>query len=182
MQCASCSELIDDDSFFCDLCGREVILCPSCNVPVTGKWCTRCGAQGIAAAAKHDPRTSSPPVATVPQASVRQVVATIVSPSARPTLRLRNRTLSLELDIADGAVLGRSASHSGAFAAFGDVSGQHCSFRYDGRSGWSVTDVGSSNGTRYNGHPIAVHATQRLEDGSFLQIASLEFFVSIGSK
>ena len=131
MQCASCSESIDDDSYFCDMCGVELTLCPSCDVPITGKWCTRCGAQGVTAATKSELRTSSPP-ATVPQASARQVTATIAMPSARPTLRPRNRTLSLELDIADGAVLGRSATHSGAFAAFGDVSGQHCSFRYDG--------------------------------------------------
>ena len=42
--------------------------------------------------------------------------------------------------------------------------------------------MGSRNGTRYNGHPIAVHATQRIEDGAFLRIASLEFLVSISSK
>ena len=107
MQCASCSESIDDDSYFCDMCGVELTLCPSCDVPITGKWCTRCGAQGVTAATKSELRTSSPP-ATVPQASARQVTATIAMPSARPTLRLRNRTLSLELDIADGAVLGRS--------------------------------------------------------------------------
>lgn len=182
MQCASCSESIEDDSLFCDMCGVELTLCPSCDVPIGGKWCTRCGAQGVVAASKSDLRTSSPPVSTVPQTVVRQVAATIASPTIRPMLRLRNRTLSLELDIADGAVLGRSAAHAGAFASFGDVSGKHCLFRYDGRSGWSVTDVGSTNGTRYNGHQIAVNSTQRLEDGAFLQIASLEFLVSIGSK
>lgn len=183
MQCASCSELIDDDSFFCDLCGREVILCPSCNVPVTGKWCTRCGAQGVSAAVKLNSRHGATPVVAVPTAGVSHAAPTIgLGPAAQPTLRLRNRTLSLELDIADGAVLGRSGTHAGVFAAFGDVSGRHCSFRYDTGAGWSVTDVGSTNGTSYNGHPIAPQAIQHLEDGSFLKIASIEFLVSIGSR
>lgn len=183
MQCASCNERIDDDSFFCDLCGKGVVLCPSCNVPVTGKWCTRCGKQGIAATG--NPKSSLPaaPVVALTPASTSQAAPTIrTGQEGLPTLRLRSRTLGLELDILDGAVLGRSAIHAGAFAAFGDVSGRHCSFRYDVRSGWSVTDEGSTNGTRYNGHQMGAHATQRLEDGAFLQIASIEFLVSIGSK
>lgn len=181
MQCATCSESIDDDSLFCDMCGAELTLCPSCGVPIGGKWCTRCGAQGVVAS-RNDLRTPSPPVSTVPQSGTPQVAATIVNRTNRPTLRLRNRTLGLELDIADGAVLGRSAAHAAAFASFADISGKHCSFRYDGKSGWSVSDVGSTNGTRYNGSHLAVNSTQHLEDGALLQMASLEFLVSISSK
>lgn len=177
-----CREFIDDDSCFCDMCGKEVILCPSCNIPVTAKWCTRCGEQGIAAAGNQSFGSSATPVAPAPPVSAPQAAPTIVGQAAKPALRLRSRTLSLELDIADGAVLGRTATHSGAFASFGDVSGRHCSFSYHGGVGWSVTDVGSTNGTRYNGRPISPQAPQRLEDGSLLQIASIEFLVSIGSK
>lgn len=183
MECAACREFIDDDSCFCDICGKEVLLCPSCNIPVTGKWCTSCGGQGLAAAGKQSSGGSATPTDPGPPASAPQAAPTVrSSPAAQPALRLRSKTLSLELDIPDGAVLGRTAIHSGAFASFADVSGRHCSFSYHGGAGWSVTDVGSTNGTRYNGRPMSPQAPQRLEDGSLLQIASIEFLVSIGLK
>ena len=184
MQCVSCGESIDDDAYYCDMCGREVMLCPSCKVPLSGNWCTRCGTQGVAGSGNQSShRPDASPVAAAASASIPQAAATIRTGAASsPSLRLRSRTLGLDLDITDGAVLGRTAAHSGAFAAFRDVSGRHCCFRYDNGVGWSVTDVGSTNGTHYNSRPIPPHAAQHLEDGTFLKIASLEFLVNIGLK
>jgi hypothetical protein len=181
MQCVSCSELIDDDAYYCDMCGREVMLCPSCKLPVSGKWCTSCGAPSVGASVAHNsPEPTAQPVAPVAPVNIPAAAPTIrTGTAALPSLWLRSRTLGLNLDITDGAVLGRAGAHSAAFATFSDVSGRHCCFRYDKVMGWTVTDEGSTNGTRYNRNPLTPHAAQRLEDGMFLQIASIEFLVSI---
>jgi len=43
MQCAFCKEVIDDDSFYCDMCGEEIKSCPACKKTGKGKVCTACG-------------------------------------------------------------------------------------------------------------------------------------------
>lgn len=52
------------------------------------------------------------------------------------------------------------------------VSGRHCELRYDGRW-WRITDLGSKNGTRVNGHEVK---DQMLWPGDLLTIADLHTF------
>lgn len=71
MNCAFCSQMIDDDSYFCDQCGQQILLCPTCGALGTKKRCTNDGtplvtaqerAQGASpgGAAPQGPPTAAP--------------------------------------------------------------------------------------------------------------------------
>ena len=49
MKCPHCKEIIDDDSHFCDLCGKELRFCPECRQPKRGTECPACGANLVSA-------------------------------------------------------------------------------------------------------------------------------------
>ena len=43
MKCPFCQGMIDDDSRYCDLCGKHLMFCPECRQPKKGISCPRCG-------------------------------------------------------------------------------------------------------------------------------------------
>lgn len=43
MKCPFCQGVIDDDSRYCDLCGKHLMFCPECRQPKKGTSCPRCG-------------------------------------------------------------------------------------------------------------------------------------------
>ena len=51
MKCPYCKALIDDDSWFCDQCGKELKFCPECRQPKRGTECPACGTDLIPAKA-----------------------------------------------------------------------------------------------------------------------------------
>ncbi len=196
MQCLACNELIDDGSYFCDMCGVALTVCASCRVPVAGKCCTKCGkpavlasslgpahdAQHAAAAASAQPSTSTGSGLASSRANATRLQADVEpSREAVPKLRLRNKNLNIDLDVANNAVIGRTTGpYSSLFSKFCDVSGRHCQLRYDFDQGWCVTDLGSTFRTYYNNVVLTPNLPQVISDGTFLKIATIEFFVSIG--
>ncbi|HRR95442.1 MAG TPA: zinc ribbon domain-containing protein [Candidatus Ratteibacteria bacterium] len=40
MICVFCKSNIEGDSFFCDQCGKEILICPKCSQPGKGQYCT----------------------------------------------------------------------------------------------------------------------------------------------
>jgi hypothetical protein len=198
MQCLSCSEVIDDDSCYCDMCGTELRICPTCKTPVAGKCCTQCGTPSILAAS----RSASRDVRGVPDVAPDQLRRTSGAASTRadvsggrrrlsdiepvrgpvPRLRLRNKNLGIDLEIADNSTIGRTTGgYVAIFGSFKEVSSRHCSFSHDPIMGWCVTDLGSTYKTQYNSRTLAPNLPQAIGDGTFLKIANLEFFVSIGA-
>ena len=151
MQCLSCSEVIDDDSCFCDMCGTRVTVCASCKVPVAGKWCTLCGKPAVQAASLILSLHSAPSPAPAP-AQPRPRGASGVGPGsasasgtrrlsdaepgAMPRLRLRNKNLGIDLDVTDNATIGRTTgAYSTLFGSFDQVSSRHCCFKFDSALG-----------------------------------------------
>ena len=55
MKCPFCKAVIDDDSWFCDQCGKELKFCPECRQPKRGTECPACGADLVSAAAFFTP-------------------------------------------------------------------------------------------------------------------------------
>jgi len=45
MICPFCKTDIDNDSFYCDQCGNEILICPVCKNPGKGKRCTQDGSK-----------------------------------------------------------------------------------------------------------------------------------------
>lgn len=49
--CPKCKQLIEDDSWFCDQCGTELMVCPSCRIIKRGMTCNQCGTKLVTAKA-----------------------------------------------------------------------------------------------------------------------------------
>lgn len=49
--CPKCKQLIEDDSWFCDQCGTELMVCPSCRTIKRGMTCNQCGTKLVTAKA-----------------------------------------------------------------------------------------------------------------------------------
>ncbi len=199
MQCAFCKESIDDDSCFCDMCGEEIKACPGCKKPGKGKVCTTCGTPLTTIKSQSEPSvgsgaTANAPPPPPPSGGITPEPASTAAggtyrlpdneptKSAIPQLRLLNKNINVDLKIDDNSVIGRdSGQYVATFGGFNQVSGKHCRFNYDPANGWSVTDLGSTNKTKYNNQVIFPNVPQFLGDQSYLKIANIEFFVRIVS-
>jgi hypothetical protein len=69
-----------------------------------------------------------------------------------------------------GALIGRATDADIVIAA-NEVSRHHAQIAPD-REGWTLTDLGSTNGVRLNGHPLGVPT--RLADGDVIELGSVE--------
>lgn len=49
MKCPFCQGVIDEDSRYCDLCGKHLMFCPECRQPRKGVSCPRCGEDLVSA-------------------------------------------------------------------------------------------------------------------------------------
>jgi hypothetical protein len=140
--------------------------------------CTTCGAALVPARNKTSvtPAQSAQPEATTGIAKAEMARAANAGATCR--LHLLNRNLNLDLEVADGDVLGRTAGRFATVLSGQErISGRHASFRLDPGRGWSVTDLGSTNGTRVNSVRLPSGQAHELRDGCLLQIANIEFYV-----
>jgi hypothetical protein len=209
--CANCESEIEKDSFFCDQCGREVLLCVTCGSPGKGSFCENDGADlKPARLLAGAPKTTPPPVKEEKPAPAKVETAVQPAPLAVkadqpviadqpapvpavpaipvPVLRLVNSKLGIRLEIAQGAILGRTkGTYATQLGTLTSISGQHLSFRCDDQGTWSCQDLGSSNGTKYSRQNtdwgslgrLAANTPVTLEDNTYLLVANVEFRVEI---
>lgn len=167
MQCAFCKATIDDDSLYCDQCGKEILVCPKCNKPGRGKVCTQDGTTLVTA--KSCSSTAPVGAGGVPSPS---------TPAGE--LHLISRTLNLDIKITKDVLIGRlEGDFVDIFGRYDTVSREHLKISFDPQKGWLATDLGSTNGTKYNNIPLVPNQPQILSDKCFLQIANIEFYVEI---
>ena len=79
----------------------------------------------------------------------------------------------------DETVIGRETADI-VFSADPFLSRRHAVIRQDGEH-WTLTDAGSSNGTRHNGNRITPTAPVRLTDGDEIGIGPVTFVFRTGS-
>lgn len=178
MICPFCKAEIDDDSLYCDQCGREILICPKCGKPGTGKFCIF---DGTPLVRRKDV------VAQTPLSNGDTVEVSTSSPNLKSVgnlekseLHLINKTLDLDIVITKDALIGRTEGNFvDIFSKYRTVSGEHLKITYDPQKGWFATDLGSTNGTKYNHIPLIPNQPQLLSDKSYLQIANIEFYVEI---
>ena len=195
MQCLFCKENIDDDSFYCDMCGEEIKVCEVCKKVGKGKMCTVCGKplltlhlQNTGAAPGGETSDIKPPPLSgggppKPEGLANQTYRlpdNQVSHAAMPKLSLHNKSIAVDLEIDDNSILGRTMGpYIAIFGKYNQVSSQHCRFNYDHGKGWNVTDLGSTNKTQYNNQEIFPNKPQFLTNQNHLKIANIEFFIKI---
>jgi hypothetical protein len=74
-----------------------------------------------------------------------------------------------------GSVIGRSTDADIVIAAH-EVSRRHAQILPD-RDGWTITDLGSTNGVRLNGRPLGVPT--RLQDGDVIEVGAVELIFEV---
>ncbi len=182
MQCPFCKSNIDNDSLYCDQCGKEILICPKCNKPGKGKVCVIDGTTLV---------TGKNKVAGIATGlGVSVVVSSVPAQNLGPTpvldkgeLHLINKNLGLDIKIEKDVSIGRTTGDFvDIFSKYQTVSGQHLQINFDLQKGWLVTDLGSTNGTKYNNMPLVPNIPQILKDKSYLIIANIEFYAQILTK
>lgn len=190
-KCPFCSAEIDDDSFYCDQCGKELKVCLDCGSFARGKVCTHCRSKNIVLAKEwHNEKTEvnqqpvqqplqGKPLGKIPLDQILEPEATQRQPSqaAAPVpsvVRLEGNGYVMQLDQAVGQyLLGRkTGDFVNVFGSDSYVSRQHACLQYNaGKGCWQIKDLGSSNGTSVNGTPLTPHVFCDLHIGDVVKIA-----------
>lgn len=148
--CPFCRAEVPDDSHFCDQCGKEFLFCPECGKPKRGTMCAACGSELIKA-------------------------GDFFADAGKDDCGgvLSGEGLTLRLTEGD---FGRRCGIWPEFADFPYISGIHGHIgRQD--SSWTITDLGSTNGTKVNGKPLRKDEPVRINPGDVVEIATSKFTV-----
>lgn len=160
MKCPFCKANLDDDSWFCDQCGKELKFCPECRQPKRGTECPACGTDLVSAEVFFTPKPKPQP-----ESKPQQEAST-------PTLLEGD---GLTLNLKEG-IFGRT---TGIYPELGTqiyISGQHGELRcVDGQ--WQIRDLGSRNGTFVNGAKLVANVWTDLHLGDQLKIATTHLTV-----
>ena len=158
MKCPFCKAIINDDSRFCDQCGKELHFCPECGQPKRGTECPACGADLVSADAFFNTGETEPKVEPKEQQTVN------------PIQEMTMVGDGFNLKLKEG-VFGRTM---GIYPEFGSsiyISGTHGELRcLDGQ--WQIRDLGSHNGTFVNGVKLTPNTWVDLHIGDNLKIAT----------
>lgn len=181
-ECPYCKMIIDPDSFYCDQCGGQIYICPSCHVfgKGEGKHCGLCGKKLIPAQSLHDNSqhsTDRSPVEPIfkpdtSSAFVSQDSSTIttVSPSV-----LKCRSENIVLHLSDNAIIGRTnGDYVTELSGLIYISGTHAQLHCTGAN-WTITDLNSRNGTKVNN--IKCQPTLSFKIGDTIKIANTYDFI-----
>ena len=180
MKCPFCGFEIDDDSIFCDQCGKEIFICSKCGKPGKGKICTSCGNPLVSMKSKT---VVTPHRKEIPSAVKSEGGKKVVGMIGAGELHLINKNLGVDLKIDKNVLIGRTeGDFINTFGKYKQVSGKHLEIKFDPNAGWTVTDLDSTNGAKYNNNKLTPFQPQVLSDKSFLCIANLEFYVQILDK
>lgn len=182
MKCPFCQGVIDEDSRYCDLCGKHLMFCPECRQPRKGVSCPRCGEDLVSAeeffaaeSAVHSgpsdsPKPRDPDVRSNTPKPLEKIDLNQIF-DALLTLRGEGMTLYLK----EGE-FGRSG---GIFPELGSckyVSGRHGKLALEDGE-WKICDLGSTNGTAIDGVRLEKDKWYTLRKGQHLKIATLKFTV-----
>lgn len=197
-KCYKCGADIDSDSLFCDQCGAEQYVCPKCHIIGKGpnKRCGMCGSplvpatgqqgnnstQQQGAAAQPFAGAAQQQGAAQPFAGAAQQQQGAAQPfagaaqrqgAARTASYLVCQAEQVSIPLINGAVIGRTAGdYANILGKCIYISGIHARLTQNG-SVWSITDLGSRNGTKVNGVacqpnvPMAFKAGDTIKLGAF---------------
>lgn len=154
MKCPFCKAIIDDDSRFCDQCGKELHFCPECGKPKMGTVCPACGADLISADAFFKADKSEPKV----------------EPAENSVTEWSMVGDGFNMKLKEG-IFGRTTGIYPEFSTSIYISGTHGELRcLNGQ--WQIRDLGSRNGTFLNGVKLTPNAWTDLHLGDKLKIAT----------
>lgn len=192
-QCPECRNMIPDDSAFCDQCGKELKWCPVCKRPKRGTECPVCGNSlitgkkylamleaGVSVVPQPQPQPQPSALNPQPSAFNPQPSAPNAGMQPEPTVAAGTAPSALvggglRLKLQPGP-FGRRGGIWPELSTFQFVSGNHGTIAAV-PGGWTITDMGSTNGTYINGVRINPGTPAAITIGSKITIATTEFTV-----
>lgn len=176
--CPQCKEEIDSNSLYCDQCGNLLYVCPSCNIigKGEGKRCGQCGQLLVAATmiGNLSQQKSTSPMPT--QEDKKPVIAPMKTemPNPQEAFTLLCESQSVRLSLIDGGIIGRVAgNYIQQLSNMIYISGTHARLNKNGAQ-WSITDLGSRNGTKVNG--VQCNPTLNFQVGDIIKMANFYDF------
>lgn len=197
IQCPHCEAEIEADSIFCDQCGKELNKCPRCGLFRRGRFCPTCGVPTEPASKLADQQPQQPE----PQRPVQQSYGSGGYNQAFPTsspagggggtqiqgagagpvqaspTKLTCRELGIIIPLQPDAVVGRNTGNYVAqLSSLRFLSGRHAQLSFNGVQ-WSITDLGSTNGTAVNGIPCTPMQPRTFAGGDTICLAKSYNFI-----
>lgn len=183
MKCQSCGFENPEQSKFCGECGSRIkIVCSSCGQPIdaTMKFCTNCGqplkpqkkevaAQQKKVEKKPEDKTEKPPP-TGSKPKVEELKPEPVEKTAPVVPYLVKKDGTKTVLEKEKMVIGKGEDCDLVLTSPG-VSTRHAGIENKGDN-WTITDLGSTNGTYVNGSAIS---SQSLKDGDRVIIGADSF-------
>lgn len=165
-KCYKCGADIDSDSLFCDQCGAEQYVCPKCHIIGKGpnKRCGMCGSPLVPATGQQGNNS------TQQQGAAQQQEAT------RMASYLVCQAEQVSIPLMNGAVIGRTAGdYANLLGKCIYISGMHARLTQNG-SVWSITDLGSRNGTKVNGVACQPNVPMAFKTGDTIRLGAFYDF------
>lgn len=181
IQCPECRQMIPDDSAFCDQCGKELKWCPECKRPKRGTECPVCGSDlipgrkwlsdGAAAGSSVEGSVKNGEKCKTPPALEEGGPSKSADNDRAHTLVGNGWRLELK-----PGQFGRAGGIWPELSTCPYVSGRHGTIS-GSADNWSITDIGSTNGTLVDGARLQTGVATPLKKGSKVRIATLDFTV-----
>lgn len=165
-KCYKCGADIDSDSLFCDQCGAEQYVCPKCHIIGKGpnKRCGMCGSPLVPATGQQGNNSTQQQEAAQQQGATR-MASYLVCQAEQVSIPLMN-----------GAVIGRTAGdYANLLGKCIYISGMHARLTQNG-SVWSITDLGSRNGTKVNGVTCQPNVPMAFKTGDTIKLGAFYDF------
>lgn len=187
-KCYKCGADIDSDSLFCDQCGAEQYVCPKCHIIGKGpnKRCGMCGSPLVPATGQQgNNSTQQQGAAAQPFAGASQQQQGAAQPfagaaqqqgAARMASYLVCQAEQVSIPLMNGAVIGRTAGdYANILGKCIYISGMHARLTQNG-SVWSITDLGSRNGTKVNGVACQPNVPMTFKAGDTIRLGAFYDF------
>ena len=175
-KCYKCGADIDSDSLFCDQCGAEQYVCPKCHIIGKGqnKRCGMCGSPLVPATGQQgNNSTQQQEAAAQPFAGAAQQQG-----AARMASYLVCQAEQVSIPLINGAVIGRTAGdYANILGKCIYISGIHARLTQNG-SVWSITDLGSRNGTKVNGVACQPNVPMAFKTGDTIRLGAFYDFIA----
>ncbi len=101
---------------------------------------------------------------------------TTIPPAQQQPVRITCPAMGVTLMMQPGAIIGRgNGPYTAQLATFQYISGTHARLDFDGMR-WTITDIGSRNGTAVNGMPCRVSVPVAIRPGDVIRFATVYDF------
>lgn len=169
IECPSCSEMIPEDSLYCDMCGVKLLECINCSTIGCDEFCPECGKPMVSRKIGKGKTTDGGTT------DGEDGFTTVGKRPKKLILKSRNGNVTLQPE--SEAIIGRNDSpYASALSDMNLISRRHGKFVKRGRD-WYIVDFGSTNGTYVNDREVPPDTPVQFSVGDVVDIGTYLFDV-----